>query len=69
MSLHIRHTYCTHVVIYYDRDDYEDLSERLCDNMDDIAEYVCERLIKHNFSRADICSAETGEVLMVVERT
>jgi hypothetical protein len=37
--------------------------------MDDIAEQVCEILIKHNFAYADVCSAETGEVLMVIERT
>jgi hypothetical protein len=37
--------------------------------MDDIAEQVCEVLVKHNFAYADVCSAETGEVLMVIERT
>jgi hypothetical protein len=37
--------------------------------MDDIAEEVTEIVVRHNFEYADVCSAETGEVLMVVERT
>ena len=71
MAINIRHTYATHVsVVFYDVDDvgislrYDD-----CGSMDDIAELVCEVLVKHNFSYADVCSDETGEVLMVIERT
>jgi hypothetical protein len=37
--------------------------------MDDIAEEVTEIVVRHNFEYADVCSAETGEILMVVERT
>jgi len=37
--------------------------------LDDIHERVCEILVKHNFTDADVCSDETGEVLMVVTRT
>ena len=69
MAINIRHTYNTHVEIHYYTDDGYTLRCRDCGQMDDIAEQVCEVLVKHNFSYADICSAETGEVLMVVERT
>ena len=69
MAINIRHTYSTHVEVCYYTDGGYTLRCRDCGQMDDIAEQVCEILVKHNFSYADICSAETGEVLMVVERT
>jgi hypothetical protein len=71
MAINIRHTYSTHVeIIFYPYDDSDcSLHENTCGNMDDIAEHCCEILVKHNFAGADVCSAETGEVLMVIERT
>ena len=69
MAIDIRHIYSTHVEITFYSADGITLRCRDCGQMDDIAERVCEVLVKHNFSYADICSAETGELLMVVERT
>ena len=70
MAINIRHTYATHVtVVFYDDDAGISLRYDDCGSMDDIAEQVCEVLVKHNFAYADVCSAETGEVLMVIERT
>ena len=69
MAINIRHTYSAHVEIIFYADDGITLRCNDCGQMDDIAEQVCEVLVKHNFAYADICSAETGEVLMVIERT
>lgn len=70
MAINIHHTYCTHVtVVFSDNDTGISLRYDDCGSMDNISEQVCEVLVKHNFSYADVCSAETGEVLMVIERT
>ena len=69
MAINIRHTYNTNVEIHYYTDDGYTLRCRDCGDMDSIAERVCEVLVKHNFTYADICSIETGEVLIVIERT
>lgn len=69
MAISIKHTYSTTVEIYY----YDDENGFTCrsrdnGNLDAISERVCEALIKHNFSRAEVCSAETLEALMIIER-
>lgn len=69
MAINIHHIYTTHVTIIFYTEDGITLHCNDCGQMDDIAERVCEILVKHNFAYADICSSETGEVLMVVERT
>ena len=69
MAINIRHTYSSHVEIYYYSDEGYSLHCHDCGDMDHIAEQVCEILVKHNFNYADVCSSETGEVLMVVSRT
>lgn len=69
MAINIRHTYSAYVEICYYGEDGYTLRCRDCGQMDDIAEQVCEILVKHNFSYADICSTETGEILMIIERT
>ena len=69
MTINIRHTYSTHVEIAFYADDGITLRCRDCGQMDDIAEQVCEVLTKHNFSYADVCSVETGEVLMEIVQT
>lgn len=69
MAINIKHTYTTHVDIHYYSEDGHTLHCRDCGDMDSIAEHVCEVLIKHNFSYSDVCSAETGEVLMTIERS
>lgn len=69
MAINIRHTYSTNVEIIFYSEDGITLRCRDCGQMDDIAEQVCEILVKHNFSDASVCSTETGEVLMEIERT
>jgi hypothetical protein len=69
MAINIRHTHSAHVSVVFYGDDGISLRYDDCGQMDDIAEQVCEVLVKHNFSYADVCSDETGEVLMVIERT
>ena len=70
MAINIQHTYTTRVDIYYHCNGYGyALNSEDCDNMDNIAERVCKVLVRHNFSYADVCSAETGEVLMKIERS
>ena len=70
MAINIRHTYSTHVTVsFYAESDGFSLRYDDCGSMDDIAERICEVLVKHNFDYADACSSETGELLMVVERT
>ena len=67
--INIQHTYTTHVEIIYRAQDDTGLHETTCGNMDEIAEHICEVLIKHNFTSADVCSTSTGELLMIVERS
>lgn len=69
MAINIHHTYYAHVEVRYYADDGYTLRCRDCGQIDDIAEQVCEILVKHNFAYADVCSAETDEVLMTIERT
>ena len=69
MAINIHHTYSAHVEITFYSEDGITLRCRDCGQMDDIAVQVCEVLVKHNFSDASICSIETGEVLMEIERT
>lgn len=69
MAIKIQHTYSTHVNIAFYSD--EGIILRCTDygTMDDIAERVCEVLIKHNFCQADVTSSKTGELLIILERT
>ena len=68
----IEHRYCTPVEILYrpnTADGSYGLYENTIGNMDEIAEHICEVLVKHNFPAADVCSEETGEILMVIKRS
>lgn len=65
MAINIRHTYATQVEVVLDGIFHYDATG----DLDEIAESACEHLIKHNFTVADVCSVETGEVLMIIERT
>lgn len=70
MALHIQHTYSTHVEItYLDSIGNYSLKEQTCGSMDEIAEHICEVLVKHNFTCADACSCETGEILLIIDHT
>jgi len=68
----IEHRYCAPVEILYrpnTTDGGYSLYENTIGNMDEIAEHICEVLVKHNFSTADVCSEETGEILMIIKRS
>lgn len=65
MAINIQHTYTTQVEVILDGA----FRYSANGNLDEIAEGVCEQLIKHNFTIADVCSAETDEILMVIKRT
>jgi len=74
MAINIQHTYTTPVDIYfYSKEDHTlycyAFNRHDYGDMDSIAECICRELIKHNFSYADVCSTETGEVLMKIERS
>lgn len=67
--INIQHTYTTHVEIsYLDPTGNYALKEQTCGSMDEIAEHICEVLVKHNFVSADAIDAGTGELLLLVER-
>ena len=76
MAITIEHVYSTPVYInyyaatadggmkpwaLYERIDYED--------MDTVAEHVCDVLVKHNFCCADVCDTATGEIIMILRRS
>lgn len=65
MAFNIQHTYCTHVEITFD----ERFRYHTVGDMDEIQETIMGLMVKHNFAHADICSSETGEVLMIIDRT
>jgi hypothetical protein len=69
MAINVHHTYSTHVSIIFYSTEGIALHCDDCGTMDDISEQASEILIKHNFDYADVCSAETGELLMIIERT
>ena len=69
MAFNIQHTYCTHVEIIYTANDGAGLYETTVGNMDELMEHVYAVLVHHGFAHADVCDAETGEVLMIVDRT
>ena len=69
MAIIIKHTYSTNVEISFIGDDQYTFRQRTSGRMDDIAEHVCEMLIAHKFNAADVMDADTGEVIMQVERT
>lgn len=69
MAINIQHTYNATVEIYYYGEDGFKCINRDKGSIDTISERVCKALIKYNFSRAEVCSAKTLELLMVIERS
>lgn len=66
MAINIRHTYATPVEIIYN----SVMSQHIDDlTLDEIAEVVTAHMVAHHFDWADVCDANTGEVLMTIERT
>ena len=69
MAINTYYVYNAHVVCQFYTADGQILRCNDCGIMDDIHQRMCEIIVKHNFTGADACSTETGEVLMVIERT
>ena len=70
MAINIQHTYTASVEIsFLDHANNYALKEQTCGSMDEIAEHICEVLVKHDFAFADVIDATTGELLLIVERT
>lgn len=70
MALNTFYIYNTNVTChFYIHDGSYGLECNDSGTLDDIHERMCKILVKHNFDYAAACSSETGEVLMVVERT
>ncbi len=65
MAINIRHTYTTQVEVILD----SVFRYKANGDLDEIAQGVCEYFTKYNFTIADVCSVETGEVLMTIKRT
>lgn len=66
MAINIHHTYTTPVEVTYN----SVMSQHIDDlDLDEIAEVVTAHMIAHCFDWADVCAANTGEVLMTIERT
>lgn len=69
MAINVRRTLNLNTEIYFYGE--EGYILRCMDNgeMDDIAERVCEILVKHHFSYAEVFSATSGELIMEIERS
>ena len=66
----IEHVYCTRVyIIYYYNGEPYTYDNTLIGTIDKLTELVCEVLIKNMFNAADICDAETGEILTHITRS
>lgn len=65
MAFNIQHTYSSHVTIIFD----SDFEVNTCGSMDEVQEATMEDMVRHSFTHADVCDAETGEVLMIIDRT
>lgn len=61
----IQHTYSSSTTIIFDND----FRVPLVGTMDEIAERACDKLVKHNFSKADVIENKTGKILMMIRRS
>lgn len=70
MALEISHVYADVAKItYYGAMKCNGLVETLSGTMDELAEHMCDIMVKHNFVLADACSVDTGEILLIVKRS
>lgn len=69
MAINIQHSYTTEVDIHYYSEDGYTLCRPDYGDMDSLAERICKVMVKHNFTYCDVCSTDTGEVLMTIERS
>ena len=69
MAINVQHIHSTHCEITYTGKNDEQLYENMTATMDDIQEEAITILVKHDFISAHVCDANTGELLMIIERT
>lgn len=69
MAINIERTYSTTVEITFTANDNREFKEIMSGSIDDIREHCGEVLVKRGFVYADVCSVETGEVIMILMRT
>lgn len=69
MAINIQHTYSTHCEIAYAGKDHEQLYENMTATMDEVQERAMFIIVKHDFISAHVCDINTGELLMIIERT
>ena len=69
MAITIQHTYSTSVRICYYSKEGTTFFQNDSGTLDDITERTIDMIVKYNFIYVDVCDAETGEVLMIIERT
>lgn len=70
MALEISHVYADAAKItYYGTTNCNGLVESFSGTMDEIAEHICDVMVKHNFERAEACSFYNDEMLLTVKRS
>ena len=69
MAINIERIYSTTVEITFTANDNREFKEIISGSIDDIAEYCGEVLVKREFTHAEACSVETGEIIMILTRT
>ena len=69
MAINIYHSHSDMVKITYYGVMKCNLVETLSGTMDELAEHMCDVMVKHNFVLADACSVDTGEMLLIVTRS
>lgn len=70
MAINIYHSHSDVAEItYYGVMKGSGLVETLSGTMDELAEHMCDVMVKHNFVLADACSVDTGEILLIVTRS
>lgn len=69
--INIQHTYCTKVNITYlciHGAQIDLVEEQMRADMDSIAEHICAMLFHHNFTHACASDADTGEVVLIIDK-
>lgn len=70
MAINVQHIHtCGVEITYRTTKSHSEFRRCSCGTMDEITERVAKDLINHSFDSADVCDIETGEVLMIIERT
>ena len=69
MAINVHFTYTTHVTVHFFANDGMTFYFDICGSLEDIAANMAEEMVKHNFNGADACDLETGEVLIMIDRT